>query len=263
MGIGRKILRRLRLMLSEHTLRKGMQRLNKDVTTSPYVLDRDFTNLFNKFEHATQVSWMGSLQSYQAATYVARYGIPGAIVECGVWRGGQAAIIASTLALNGVTDKQIYLFDTFEGMTAPSDVDARMTGNKQTAAQIFDERLREEGSWNRSPLREVEETMRSTPYPFDMFEFVEGSVMDTIPAKAPRQIALLRLDTDFYDSTKHEMEHLFDALVPGGVFICDDYWYWEGAKKAVDEYIESNNVTILLQRTSHYHGVMAVKSGAP
>ncbi len=259
MGTGSKILRRVRLALSEDRLRKELYRLNRDVSNSPYALDRNFVDLFSQFEYATQASWMGSLQSYQAATHVAQYGIPGAIVECGVWKGGQAAIIASTLALNGVTDKQIYLFDTFEGMTPPCDADTRMTGRKRKAAAIFSKRIREEGSWNRSSLENTAETMRATPYPFDKIEFVQGSIMDTIPAKAPREIALLRLDTDFYDSTKHEMEYLFDSLVPGGVFICDDYWYWEGAKKAVDEYIKANNVTILLQRTSHYHGVMGVK----
>ena len=260
MGVGKKILWGLGLGSREERLRKRLQRLNKNVESSPYVLDREFVDLFKKFRHATQVSWMGSLQSYQAADYVARNGIRGAVVECGVWKGGQAAIIASKLASAGVTDKPIYLFDTFDGMTPPSAADARMTGKRQKASVIFDERIRREGSWNRSPLTEVEWTMRSTPYPFDRFEFVQGNVMDTIPAKAPWEIALLRLDTDFYDSTRHEMEYLFDSLVPGGVFICDDYWYWEGAKKAVDEYFESRNVTIFLQRASHYHGVMAVKT---
>ena len=78
--------------------------------------------------------------------------------------------------------------------------------------------------------------------------FIRGRVEDTIPAQAPARIALLRLDTDFYESTKHELIHLFPRLVPNGVLILDDYGHWQGARKAVDEYFEDNPCRILLNR---------------
>jgi O-methyltransferase len=87
---------------------------------------------------------------------------------------------------------------------------------------------------------------------------VKGKVEDTVPKNAPEKIALLRLDTDWYESTRHELVHLFPRLVPGGVLIIDDYGHWQGARKAVDEYIAGNQVKILLNRVD-YTGRIGVK----
>jgi hypothetical protein len=85
-----------------------------------------------------------------------------------------------------------------------------------------------------------------------------GKVEDTIPADIPEKIALLRLDTDWYESTKHELIHLFPRLQKGGVLIIDDYGFWKGARKAVDEYFAENNIQILLNRIDDT-GRMAIK----
>jgi O-methyltransferase len=87
---------------------------------------------------------------------------------------------------------------------------------------------------------------------------VKGKVEDTVPKNAPEKIALLRLDTDWYESTRRELVHLFPRLVPGGVLIIDDYGHWQGARKAVDEYIAGNQVKILLNRVD-YTGRIGVK----
>src|ERR1051325_10354963 len=87
---------------------------------------------------------------------------------------------------------------------------------------------------------------------------LEGTVEETIPAQAPERIALLRLDTDWYESTRHELVHLYPRLVPGGVLIIDDYGHWEGARKAVDEYIAQNNLRLFLNRID-YAGRLAIK----
>jgi hypothetical protein len=97
----------------------------------------------------------------------------------------------------------------------------------------------------------VKQAVYSTGYNRDKFHFVQGMVEDTLPEKAPEQIALLRLDTDWYESTRHELIHLFPRLSRGGVLIIDDYGDWEGARKAVDEYIAQHNVAILLNRIDH------------
>ena len=104
-------------------------------------------------------------------------------------------------------------------------------------------------------LDDVKENMRSTRYPTEMLRFVEGPVEKTIPEHIPERIALLRIDTDWYESTQHELEHLFPLLVPGGVLIVDDYGYWKGSRKAVDDYLKGE---LLLSRT-HSTGVVAVK----
>jgi hypothetical protein len=104
----------------------------------------------------------------------------------------------------------------------------------------------------------VRNNVCGTGYPREKLHFVVGKVEDTIPATMPRKIALLRLDTDWYDSTKHELSHLFPLLRPQGVLIVDDYGHWQGARKAVDEYFAAHQTGILLHRID-YTGRIAVK----
>ena len=97
-----------------------------------------------------------------------------------------------------------------------------------------------------------------TGYPSERIHFVPGKVEDTIPASAPESIALLRLDTDWYESTKHELVHLFPRLATSGVLIIDDYGHWRGSRLACDEYFEQNRVPILLNRID-FTGRIALK----
>jgi hypothetical protein len=92
--------------------------------------------------------------------------------------------------------------------------------------------------------------------------FIEAPVEESLPAHAPEQIALLRLDTDWYASTRHELEHLYPRLVPGGVLIIDDYGHWEGARRAADEYFGKIGEHLLLNRLD-YAARIAVKPGGP
>jgi O-methyltransferase len=192
-----------------------------------------------------------------ATCYIANRQIPGAIVECGVWRGGSTMAAALTLLGAGTTDRDIYLFDTFEGMTPPTGVDQSFDG--VPAAQHYQAL---NGNWCASGLDEVRANMAKTGYPHDRFHYVRGRVEDTIPATCPDRIALLRLDTDWYESTKHELQHLYPRLVTGGVLIVDDYGHWSGCRKAVDEYFDALSTPLLLTRLD-YSGRMAVKIGQP
>jgi O-methyltransferase len=88
-------------------------------------------------------------------------------------------------------------------------------------------------------------------YPEEQIHFVEGPVEETVPGSAPAELALLRLDTDWYESTKHELEHLYPRLARGGVLILDDYGYWQGARRAVDEYLAGLDSPLLLNRIDH------------
>lgn len=194
-----------------------------------------------------------------AARYVARNAIPGDVVECGVWRGGSSMAIAMTLQELGDETRDLYLYDTFEGMSAPTEHDVAVDGER--AAEKFDERrLTEDSSqWCRATIDDVQQNLLSTQYPRARLHFVQGKVEDTIPATMPAgDIAILRLDTDWYESTKHELEHLYPRLVSGGVLIIDDYGHWRGARQAVDEYIEANGLKLLLSRVD-YTARMAVK----
>jgi O-methyltransferase len=186
----------------------------------------------------------------EAIKYVVRNKIGGALVECGVWRGG--SVMAMALALKQLDDesRDIYLYDTFTGMVAPTDVDkSRIYGDDHAKEQFSKLKISEDSShWLSSSLEEVKENVLSTGYPKKKLHFIKGKVEDTIPENIPREIALLRHDTDFYVSTKHELIHLFPLVKPKGVIIFDDYAHWEGARKAVDEYIEENHICIFLNR---------------
>jgi len=185
-----------------------------------------------------------------AVRHVVRNRIPGELVECGVWKGGSVMAIALTLLQLGDRERSLYLFDTFSGMTPPTDRDVDYEGQQ---AQTILDAVRCEAS-----QQEVENTVFSTGYDREKIHFVRGCVEETIPAHAPELIALLRLDTDWYESTQHELLHLFPRLVRGGVIIIDDYGHWRGARQAVDEYVTQNQIPLLLHRID-YTGRIGVK----
>jgi hypothetical protein len=197
-----------------------------------------------------------------AVRYCERRSLPGAFAECGVWRGGSVlAMILTLQELGG--EREIHLYDTFEGMTEPTDADvssydnpaledwrrAQGTGERPWS-ELFGPELFDEDS--------VRETVLSTGYPERLVHLVKGAVEETIPARGPGQLALLRLDTDWYESTQHELIHLYPLLEAGGVLIIDDYGHWKGARKAVDEYFAANADPILLNRID-YTGRIAIK----
>lgn len=185
-----------------------------------------------------------------AVRHIVRNRIAGDMVECGVWKGGSIMAMALTLLQLEDRSRSLYLFDTFSGMTAPTDRDVDYEG--QQAHAILDA-VRCEAS-----QQEVENAVFSTGYDREKIHFVPGRVEETIPAHAPRSIALLRLDTDWYESTQHELLHLFPRLARGGVIIVDDYGHWRGARQAVDEYLAQNQIPLLLHRID-YTGRIAVK----
>jgi hypothetical protein len=159
--------------------------------------------------------------------------------------------IARTLLQLQDTARHLYLFDTFGGMTSPIDIDVDMRGIK--AADQFEEaRIRENShNWCYASLDEVKAAVYSTGYDRDNIHFIQGKVEETLPDHAPDMISLLRLDTDWYESTRHELLHLFPRLSRGGVLIIDDYGDWEGARKATDEYFSQQDFPFLLNRIDH------------
>jgi hypothetical protein len=205
----------------------------------------------------TMTSVERQLALLQAVRYVVRRGIPGSFVECGVWKGGSMMATALTLMEEGDTARELYLFDTFEGMSAPTEADRTADG---TLASVHLERDEEgTGYWCRAGIEEVEANMASTGYPTERIHYLKGPVERTIPEQLPPgQVALLRLDTDWYESTRHELAHLFPKLAPGGVLIVDDYGHWQGARKAVDEYLATLPTVPYLHRID-YTGRLLIK----
>ena len=190
-----------------------------------------------------------------AVRYVVDHEIPGDIVECGVWRGGSMQAIARVLAGRGATDRELHLFDTFEGMPPPSADDIQHGG--PSAAELLATKPKTAWVWAIADLEDVRAGMAQVDYPAERIHYHPGLVEDTIPGAAPERIALLRLDTDWYASTKHELDHLYDRVPSGGVVIIDDYDYWDGSRKAVDEFIAQTGARLLLVPMSS--GRIAVK----
>ena len=194
--------------------------------------------------------------------YAVRAEVPGAIVECGVWKGGSMMAAALTLLRVGASDRDLYLFDTFAGMPPPAEEDTPSAYDGYHPMRHWRRRQHAEGhsTWHHVPAAKVRAAVLSTGYPAERVHLVEGRVEDTLPGAAPSEIAVLRLDTDWYASTKHEMEHLYPRLSPGGALILDDYGHYEGARQAVDEYLAARGERLLLSRID-YTGRVAVKGG--
>ena len=189
-----------------------------------------------------------------AVTHVSRARIPGAMVECGVWKGGSMMAVALTLLRLGDTDRELVLFDTFAGMTEPTPEDANSPYDGYSLHAMWKRRT----NWSGVPAADVRAAMASTGYPMERVRLVEGPVEETLPGAAPERIALLRLDTDWYASTRAEMEHLYPRLEPGGVLVVDDYGHYAGARRAVDEALNTRGEQLLLQRID-YTGRIAVR----
>jgi O-methyltransferase len=199
----------------------------------------------------------------EAVRHCVGEGIEGAFAECGVWRGGSVLAMILTLQELGVSDRDLHLYDTFEGMTKPSELDVSPydgsalesweraeAENERPYAGLFDPQVFNEAA--------VRRTLAETGYPAERIHVIAGAVEQTLPEAVPERIALLRLDTDWYESTRHELEHLYPILTAGGVLIIDDYGHWEGARRAVDEYFASHPPRPQL-REIDYTGRVAVR----
>jgi len=249
--------------------RKAFRRLGYEIVPKDWLrsvrkdpfpdIDEATKKLFQSVQEITLSGLERVAALRQAVEYIVRNNIPGDVVECGVWKGGSMVAIARTLLEQKSDVRRLYLFDTFNGMTAPTPADEDLRGaNAQSLLEAAQDHKTSANIWAVAPLESVKGVMQVTGYDSQKVVYVEGRVEDTIPAQAPSQIALLRLDTDWYESTYHELVHLFPRLSVGGVLLLDDYGHWQGARRAVDQYLAENKVRVLLNRID-YTGRICVK----
>ena len=224
--------------------------------------DEHFLATYNTVKPYTLTSPERVFAVVEATRYAVHNGIPGSFVECGVWRGGSMMAVADTLQDLDTTDRELYLFDTFEGMAKPTAADRRHDGESADALLARERKDVADSTWCVADQADVAANMARTGYPAERVHLIRGKVEDTVPDAAPETIAVLRLDTDWYESTKHELEHLFPRVSPGGVLIIDDYGWWQGARTAVDGYLAETGVPLLLQRVD-YTARVAVVPGLP
>lgn len=222
-------------------------------------LSPDLRHIWARCQRYTMTSLERMAALHDAVRYLEANRIGGDFVECGVWRGGSSMNMALTLLALGASDRELFLFDTFTGMSEPTVDDVDVHGRvAQTKFQTMADG--DVNKWCYASIEEVRDNLRSTGYPQHRLHLVKGKVEDTLPASAPERIALLRLDTDWFESTQHELVHLFPRLVPGGVMIIDDYGHWQGARRAVDGYFENHRLKPLLFRID-YTGRMMLNVG--
>jgi len=253
------------MKLIHNILRKAGYKIEKclpDEQNSSVGYPPDFTQedirVIRKVKQYTMTSDERIWALIRAVEYIVKNQIPGDIVECGVWRGGSMMAAIMALQTMGVNDRNLHLFDTFQGMTEPREIDLSFRG--EAASDLLQKHCKDERAaiWAYAPLEKVMANLIALGYDDKKIHFVKGRIEDTIPDNAPQSISLLRLDTDWYESTFHELTHLYPRLSAGGVLIIDDYGHWQGARKATDEYILKNNLKILLNRID-YTGRIAIK----
>lgn len=180
------------------------------------------------------------IATVNACKHAVQSEIEGDFIECGVWRGGNS-IAAKLTFENYGSDKKVWLFDTFAGMTVPTDTDrAARTG--AAARKQFEQSQRVDyNEWCYASLEDVRRNFELAGVDMDDVRFIKGDVAATLgqTANLPAKISVLRLDTDWYESTRLELEVLYPRLSRGGSLLIDDFGFWEGARKAVEEYFTS------------------------
>lgn len=236
-----------------------ISRIKKD--SYPIDISDEVIKAYQEIEPFTATSIERVVALLDSVKYIANNHIDGDFVECGVWKGGSCMIMAKELIKQNDLNRTIWLYDTFEGMTQPTSADVEIeTGIKGKALLSNVEKTTEKyNMWAYAPIEEVRNNMLKTNYPIDNIKYIKGKVEDTLKSSVPNKIALLRLDTDWYESTKVELEVLYPLITKGGILIIDDYGHFEGAKRAVDDYFRKINQKPLLSRID-YTGRLIIKT---
>jgi hypothetical protein len=212
-----------------------------------------FHELYEKCRPYTMTSIERLYALYKSVEYIVSANIPGDFVEAGVWRGGSCMLIAETLLALDESSRRIFLFDTFAGHPRPDvEKDIDIWGNRAIDEWQRTKGDDDHGQWAYASLEEVRANLALTGYPADDLVFVKGRVEETVlDLDALHRIALLRLDTYWYESTEAGLEHLYPRLVSGGVLVVDDYGHYKGQQLAVDEYLTARKEPILLNRIDY------------
>jgi hypothetical protein len=223
----------------------------------------DFTRFEEDIYHWVRPYTMTSPERVKALInsieYIIKNDIRGDFVECGVWKGGSVMTIAKILLKHGISDRKIWLYDTFEGMTEPEEIDRDMNG-KSAKERLINEDKYNSRAWGYSTIEEVKHNVSLTDYPLSNILFVKGKVEETLlKDNLPEKISFLRLDTDWYKSTKIQLEVLYPLVIRNGFILIDDYGHWEGCQKAVDDFLRELKFPPFLNRID-YTGRLLIKN---
>ena len=217
---------------------------------NPNGMEQAALDILQLVEGRSMTSRLHQYTTWSAVRYAITNSIPGAFVECGTWRGGHPIIAAHTLLQMGCSDREIVVFDTFVGMPPPAECDVRLEDGHRAQDLLAAEPSLPgvNNIWCNASIEDVADGLLYTGYPRDRVRLVKGLVEDTLEEHAPEQISVLRLDTDWYESTAHEFRVLWPRVASGGVVIIDDYDWWGGCRRATDEYLATLRFQPLLVR---------------
>ncbi len=182
-----------------------------------------YRSLWRKYNLYTMIPERQYCGNLRLAATVAR--IKGSIVECGTWRGGMIAGIADVVG-NG---RSYYLYDSFQGLPPAKGIDG-------VAARAWQANTSSAGYYNNCTASEEEARSAMAKAKVKDYNIVKGWFHETLPDFPRTPIALLRMDADWYDSTKCILDNLARYVVQGGLVVIDDYYTWEGCTAAVNEY---------------------------
>lgn len=204
--------------------------------------------VFSPGERIVQAAKTGSLATHRrlrgvrkVADQAAKRNLPGDFIECGVFKGGSAAVISERLWSTNPA-KNTYLFDVFSGMPKPGEHDPK---------EAWDD----VGKFVSSPEHCRETFRRCGINDLSRLHFVVGLYEDTLPTFTPMPLSFLHVDCDWYEPVKLVLEKFYDSVVPGGTIVLDDYGHWSGCRKATDEFFKARNLNPTLtpiDYTSHY-----------
>lgn len=245
----------------------GQRRPRSEVLPRDLAQEKEFLRIHRRCRDHGAMSAALNFALYQSLDYLQKHDIAGDIAETGVWKGASMMFCALALMAKKDTTRNLYLYDVFDlSWPEPLEVDfSRYGGDYESRMKAFRDQERARAADQCKAKREADEfyelvrkNMYSTGYPAARIRFVRGYVEQTLPANIPDELALLRLDTDWYKSTRHALEHLYARLVPGGVLLIDDYPTENGATQAVDDFFAELKEPIFLGRID-WQGRIGIK----
>ncbi len=228
-----------------------------------YEFEKEANEAIKIVRKQTMLPYVNLVNLYEQARYCEKGNIEGDFVECGVWKGGAVGLMALANLKNGAIRRRLHLFDAFEEICAPNEEFDGAFAIKEVK-QILGSNVLVKGEL--TPLRGIYDNLggpgdineckslieETIGYPSNYVNYYKGWFQNTIPIKSKEieKIAILRLDGDWYESTKICLDYLFDKVVPGGFVIIDDYGLYSGCKKAVDEFLEHRDEFYYLHYSS-------------
>ena len=204
--------------------------------------DNEILKTISKYSMTPKIRIFNLIQSLK---HVKQKNIDGDFVECGVWKGGNIILFKKFLDMDFKNkNKTIYAYDTFEGMTEPTTDDYDLRNNENASQILKKDKNKKSNAWGVCTIENVKRNILNETENLNNIKFIKGKVEDTLNEEKnlPLKISILRLDTDWYLSTKKELEVMFNRVSPGGIIIIDDYGHWSGSKKAVDEFFKDKYV---------------------